>query len=167
MEPALRHFITAFGPLAPLGLVLALVLQQLFPLVPSSLLIGLGGALFGPFWGFCFSWIGVVASSAVCYHLGRKGGDWTERLLKGRHSLLHRIEERLRYPAIGVLFLRAIPLFPFNLVSVLSGVLRVRFLPYLGATMLGIVPGLWLYVFLGNGLAGVLQAWLKTYFLRM
>ncbi len=151
------------GFFAPCGLILALIIQQVFPVVPSSLLIGLGGALFGPLWGMAFSWIGVVSSSVVCYFLGFSFEGVGKKALKMKKLL----EKR---SFLSFLALRAIPLFPFNLVSLGAGALRLNFSSYLLATSIGILPNLALYAFLGKEAGDVFASsahLVKTYFLRM
>lgn len=149
---SLISYIQHLGPLAPVGIVLGLVIQQLFPIFPSAVLLALAGALFGPVWGILISWIGVLTSSVVCYTLGRKGGVWAKRWIKS--EIQTTVEGYLEGRSVLTIFmLRAIPIFPFNAVSILSGMFRLRFKEYLFATGLGILPNLSLYVLLGESLS--------------
>lgn len=145
-------YIQHLGPLAPLGIILGLVIQQLVPVFPSAVLLALAGALFGPVWGILISWTGVLTSSVVCYALGRKGGVWARRWIKS--DIQTTVEGYLEGRSVLTIFmLRAIPLFPFNAVSILSGMFRLRFRGYIVATGLGILPNLSLYVLLGESLS--------------
>jgi uncharacterized membrane protein YdjX (TVP38/TMEM64 family) len=110
-----------------------------------------------------FSWIGVVSSSVVCYFLGFFFERFEKKVLK-----IKRLLEKRSF--LSLLAVRAIPLFPFNLVSLGAGALRLDFFSYLFATSIGILPNLALYAFLGKE-AGNVFAFpahlVKTYFLRM
>jgi uncharacterized membrane protein YdjX (TVP38/TMEM64 family) len=51
------------------------------------------------------------------------------------------------------LLLRLIPLFPFDLISYLAGVSKIRFRAFFIGTLFGIIPGTFAYNFLGSSIA--------------
>jgi len=68
-------------------------------------------------------------------------------------SVAHRMEEGVRRNAFSyVLFTRLVPVFPFFLVNIASGLLGVATRTYVLATFLGIIPGTVVYAGLGSGL---------------
>lgn len=69
---------------------------------------------------------------------------------------LRQMEEGFRRNAFNyLLVLRLIPLFPFFLVNLAAGLLGVRLSTYVAATLLGIIPGTFVYAGLGNGLGKI------------
>jgi uncharacterized membrane protein YdjX (TVP38/TMEM64 family) len=56
-----------------------------------------------------------------------------------------------------LLFLRLVPLFPFWLVNIIPALLGVSKYTFVSATILGIIPGAFVYVMMGNGLGHVLD----------
>jgi uncharacterized membrane protein YdjX (TVP38/TMEM64 family) len=52
-----------------------------------------------------------------------------------------------------VLLLRLIPLFPFDLISYISGISKVRFKAFFIGTLFGIIPGTFAYNLLGSSFA--------------
>jgi uncharacterized membrane protein YdjX (TVP38/TMEM64 family) len=68
-------------------------------------------------------------------------------------SVAHRMEQGVRRNAFSyVLFTRLVPVFPFFLVNIASGLLGVATRTYVLATFLGIIPGTVVYAGLGSGL---------------
>ena len=55
-------------------------------------------------------------------------------------------------PFITVLFLRMVPLFPFDFVNFGLGVTKISFRWYILGTLLGVIPGLTAYIFLGTSI---------------
>ena len=48
-----------------------------------------------------------------------------------------------------LLFLRLVPFAPFFIINILSGIMNMRTLPYIFATIIGISPGTTIYVWTG------------------
>ena len=53
---------------------------------------------------------------------------------------------------MSVFMLRLVPIFPFDVVNYASGIARLPFKDYILATMVGVIPGLSSYIFLGYSL---------------
>ncbi len=76
--------------------------------------------------------------------------DWARRrLLRGRLSRLDGFIAR--NPFTAVLTLRLLPVGSSLMLSLLAGVLDVRILPFLGATLLGSLPQTVIFVLVGSG----------------
>ncbi len=74
--------------------------------------------------------------------LAKKNGAWVAKLQHGFQK------NALQY----LLFLRLVPLFPFPIVNVVSGILNIEKSTYVIGTFFGIMPGTFIYASLGNGL---------------
>lgn len=115
--------------------VIAIVL-----LLPGTVGTLTTGAVFGFVSGFPLAiaaqTVGATLSFLVARLMGREG---CQRLLGGRLTTLdHWFGER---DFLTILFLRMIPVMPFNVLNYGSGLSCVRLSRYVPATVLGLVPG--------------------------
>jgi uncharacterized membrane protein YdjX (TVP38/TMEM64 family) len=142
---ALRWMQTS--PVAPL---LYIVLYALRPLTlfSATLLTIAGGFLFGPFWGILYTVIAANTSASVAFAIGRYFG---QDLLTGDtgNSLAARYAGRMRTHSFETVLIMRFIYIPYDLVSYLSGLLRIRYLPFILATALGSIPGTIAFVLLG------------------
>jgi uncharacterized membrane protein YdjX (TVP38/TMEM64 family) len=105
---------------------------------PMLLLIIACAAVFGPWLGFVYSSAGLLASAALNYAIG----TWLGRELL-RNTLGHRFDSTrsalMRRGLITTAVVRAIPMSPFALVSVVAGASDFRFPDYFIGTAIGIM----------------------------
>jgi uncharacterized membrane protein YdjX (TVP38/TMEM64 family) len=123
--------------------------------VPGDIALSIaGGYLFGTLLGALYINIGATAGALCSFLFSRYlAGDW----LQGRFS--HHLQKFNReVEARGYLYLlivRLIPLFPFVLVNLLSGLTRVPLRTYLWTTSLGIIPVSLIYAYAGSQLGNI------------
>lgn len=144
----LQTWIQNLGFLAPLVFGLIYVMATVFALPGSVLTIG-GGLIFGTAWGTLINLIaatiGAMAAFLVARYLGR---EFVARRLSGR--LAHLDGKMEQHGFLTVLYLRLIPLFPFNILNYSLGLTRLRFRDYFLATLLGMAPACFVYSSLGG-----------------
>jgi len=123
---------------------------------PGSLMTIGAGLAFGLWRGFVVVSAGATLGAALAF-------------LVARHFVRSRVERAAKNnpkfaamdEAIGkegwkmVALLRLSPLLPFNLSNYLYGVTKVGFWPYLAASWVGMLPGTFLYVYIGAAGKGV------------
>jgi uncharacterized membrane protein YdjX (TVP38/TMEM64 family) len=113
--------------------------------VPGTLLTGLGAAIFGPYWGFVWVWIGAMIGSAGAFIIGRTlGREFAASLIGDRLKKYDEAIERNGFAT--VLYLRLV-YFPFTPMNFGMGLTRVRFMDYLTGTGLGIIVGTFIFTF--------------------
>jgi uncharacterized membrane protein YdjX (TVP38/TMEM64 family) len=127
-------------------------------LLPASVLTLGAGFLYGPLWGTAFTSPVSVAAASLAFLLGRT---------LARRSVEKRVEGDARFAAIDravadngfkiVFLLRLSPVVPFVLLNYALGLTRVRFSTYLAASFLGMLPGTFLYVYLGSAATSAAQ----------
>jgi len=146
----LAERIRALGPLAPVVFVLLFVLNTVLCL-PTSVLAMTGGFLFGPMLGMACVWSGAVAGASAAFGISRRmGRGWIQRRIE-RHPRLHAVEQAVSEEGWRIVILsRLAPGSPFFLLNFMFGLTRIRFLPYLWSTAVSIVPGTFLFVYLGS-----------------
>jgi uncharacterized membrane protein YdjX (TVP38/TMEM64 family) len=108
-----------------------------------------GGFLFGSLLGMLYVNIGATSGATIAFLASRYLlRDWVEQKFGGK---LGPIQEGFARNAFSYLMtLRLVPLFPFFLVNLLSGLTRVNVGTYVAATALGIVPGSFVYANAGR-----------------
>jgi uncharacterized membrane protein YdjX (TVP38/TMEM64 family) len=120
----------------------------------ASLVTLVAGALFGRWLGTAVvslaSTIGAVLAFLSSRYILR---DWVERRLGGR---LENVRLGIqRDGAYYLLTLRLVPLFPFWLVNLGMGLTRMPVWTFAAVSMLGMLPGTFVYVLAGEALATV------------
>ena len=150
------EFVRSFGALAPL-VYLAAYGQPVIPL-PASLMTIVGGVAFGKSLGFLMALCGATLRASSEFLVARLlGRDVVAKLLKGKVAALDQKIGENGFKA--VLFIRLIPNFPFDVQNYGLGFSRVPFLSYVIATLLGMMPGCFAFVYLGYSLTDPKQIW--------
>ncbi len=123
--------------------------------LPGAAILTLaGGFLFGSVLGTVFVNLGATTGSTLAFLSARYLlRDWVEAKFGHR---IGAIQEGFSKNAFSYLMtLRLIPLFPFFLVNLVSGLTRVKLATYVAATAIGIIPGSFVYAYAGRQLGTI------------
>jgi len=143
-QKALSHFLESAGMWAPVLFILVYAVGICL-FVPGVLLTALGAAIFGPYWGFLYVWIGAMIGASAAFLIGRTlGREFATSLIGGRLKKYDDAIERNGFAA--VLYLRLI-YFPFTVMDFGMGITKVRFWDYFAGTGLGILVGTFIFTF--------------------
>lgn len=140
----IKEYVNSFGMFGPI------VYMILFSVIPSGSIIAIaGGMAFGMYLGTIYTTIGALLGSTTAFYIARfLGREAVEKILKGK---MHSFEEGIEKNGfLIILILRLIPIIPFNVVSYGAGLTKARFLDYILATMIGIIPGVIVFTNLGD-----------------
>jgi uncharacterized membrane protein YdjX (TVP38/TMEM64 family) len=122
--------------------------------IPGSLLVIVGGARFGLWWGSLWSLLGSTLGAIAAFWVARYLLQGWFRRRFARHKLLYRLDQIMDTHGVNcVLAVRFAPLSPFNLVNFLFGLTTVPVTAYALGTLVGIAPGTVAYTWIG--LAGL------------
>jgi uncharacterized membrane protein YdjX (TVP38/TMEM64 family) len=156
-ETAQRFIDTAGG--AWWGVLAYVVVYLARPIVlfPASVLTIVAGILFGPVLGVAVVVIAANASAMVAYGVGRLLGRPPGAPADdgGHRTLARRWSRRLRERSFETVLVMRLLFLPYDLVNYLSGILRLRWMPFLLATALGSLPGTISFVLLGASIERV------------
>jgi uncharacterized membrane protein YdjX (TVP38/TMEM64 family) len=113
--------------------------------IPGTLLTAVGAAVFGPYRGFVYVWLGAMLGSAAAFLIGRYlGRDFAASLIGPR---LKKYDEAIGKNGFAtVLYLRLV-YFPFTPMNFGMGLTRVRVGDYLLGTGFGILVGTFIFTF--------------------
>jgi uncharacterized membrane protein YdjX (TVP38/TMEM64 family) len=141
---ALGQFLDTAGIWAPLAFMLVYAAGVCL-FIPGTLLTGLGAAIFGPYWGFLYVWVGAMAGASAAFVIGRTlGREFAASLIGNRLKKYDDAIERNGFAT--VLYLRLI-YFPFTPMNFGMGLTKVRFWDYFAGTGLGIIVGTFVLTF--------------------
>ena len=123
--------------------------------IPGAVFLTLGGGfLFGIWWGTLYVVTGAtIGATAIFMIVEFALGDWIAEKAKGWVATLQDGFQRNAFQYL--LFLRLIPIFPFWVINIVPALLDVKKRTYVFATFIGIIPGSFVYVLVGNGLGFV------------
>jgi uncharacterized membrane protein YdjX (TVP38/TMEM64 family) len=156
-RPWLIELIESNGPLAASVFIIAATLALLTPFPLGSVITASAGFLFGPYLGTVLMVATTLLSGTMLYlaskstfghSLQLRAGKWFPRLK----------QESQQSPFVYVLALRLMPALPFFVVSILPALVGIGIRPYLAASLIGSVPGLFSVAVVGSSLGAVFEA---------
>ena len=134
--------------------ILAYIVVAGLALPGAAILTLAGGFLFGSVFGTLFVNLGATTGAVLAFLAARYLlRDWVEHKF-GRW--LGPLQQGFTQDAFSYLItLRLIPLFPFFVVNLVSGLTRMSVGSYVAATALGIIPGSFVYAYAGRQLGTI------------
>ena len=154
VDPAdIQGFVADFGPWAPA------VYMGLFALLPAvffpvAVLALAGGLLFGLWAGSIYTFLGAMINCTVMFWLARTVGyEKVKSLVEAKLS--EKWQKRLNAAAgregfLLLIILRLIPAMPYNLINYAFGLTRMSYGAYLLASAVGIIPGTFVFINIGD-----------------
>lgn len=144
----IKNYVHSFGPLAPIVYIILFTLVPL-TLFPDSILAIAGGMCFGMVQGYFYTLIGALSGGTLSFFLAKfLGQSFIKKVIKKDMS---KLENAMKKGGFFLVFiLRLIPLFPFDVISYVAGFSGVKFKDFALATILGTVPGIFVFVNVGD-----------------
>ena len=129
-------------------------------LAPGSILTIGAGFAFGLWKGFLAVSAGATLGASLAFLIGRFIARDKVETIARRNETFRKIDNAIGEEGAKLIFLlRLSPVIPFNLSNYFYGLTAVRFWPYALASWIGMMPGAFLYVYIGTaGRAAVLAA---------
>lgn len=140
-----QAFVDSMGVWAPIAFVLIYALAMMIGL-PGTVFTIVGALVFGKWLGTFLNVVGATIGASGAFFIARlmagellikklSGQKWFDKFNKGLE------ENGISY----MLFVRLVPLFPFNGINFGSGITKVSFRDYLVGTFLGIIPATFVF----------------------
>src|SRR5436190_7866856 len=119
-------------------------------LAPGAILTISAGLVFGLWKGFLAVSAGSTLGAALAFLVARFiARDKVEKIAR-RNEKFRRIDNAIgKEGAMLIFLLRLSPVIPFNVSNYFYGLTGVRFWPYVLASWIGMMPGTFLYVYIG------------------
>ena len=137
--------------------ILLYLISTAFAIPVGTVLTITGGFLFGVYFGTLYTVIGATMGASVLYAMSDK---LFNGLFRGKaQQYVEKMRQGFNDNALSyMLILRLIPIFPFVIVNVVAGFLKVRFLYFFIGTFIGIIPGTFVYSLSGSGLGSIFDS---------
>ena len=153
-EEEFKKKVNSFGVWGPVLYIIVYVLRPLI-LFPAGVLSASAGLIWGAAKGFFILQIGANISSTVEFLIARSfGREMVKKYFKGKMANLD--EKIEKHGFLTVLLIRLIPNLPWDVQNLSLGLTRVKFRDYFFATLIGIMPGSFAFVYFGSSLIKVL-----------
>lgn len=146
-----KYYLRNSGIWAPIIFVILFTLGTIF--IPSTPFMIVGGAFFGFKLGLLYSIIGGLFSAIIVFVVSRKlGRERVESILQHRYlKPLQKYNGRLESGGFwDLVFLRLLPIMPFNVLNIIMGVSKINIRNYIAGTLVGFLPNNALTIYLGT-----------------
>lgn len=163
----IKAWVLGHGAWAAVIYVATFVILPIF-FFPVPVIVLAGGTIFGLFKGSLYTMIGVLINTPIMYFIGRfLLKDFVHKFVNNHMSakLRSALESTNQKVLSLVLFIiRLSPIFSYNLVNYISGVTEINFLPYILTTIAGVLPGVIVFINIGEN---VLKVGSKEFFISL
>jgi uncharacterized membrane protein YdjX (TVP38/TMEM64 family) len=150
----IQEMTAPLGVFAPLGFIILYIIATIF-FFPGTPITVTGGILFGKYLGAFYSLIGATIGASWAFLIARYlGREFIEDLLQGKLKKLRYYDRKLADHGIKfTIFLRLVPLFPFNGLNFALGLTKIKFKDFVIGTLIGMIPLTFIYAYFGESLA--------------
>jgi len=155
---SLFEYIAGLGPWGPVALAGFYALSCVL-LLPASIPTFAAGVLFGLVKGTIVAMAGGTAGACAAYWVGRLlARDWVARRV-ARSRRFTALDNAVDEHGLTVVILsRLSPISPYAILNYAFGLTKVSFWKYVLGTVVGVMPGMVLYVYVGAGLRSLAEA---------
>jgi uncharacterized membrane protein YdjX (TVP38/TMEM64 family) len=138
-EARVAEWVSQFGIWGPLMIIVGMVLQMFFFIIPNILLIFISVVSYGPVWGSLLAWFGMLLASTTGYFIGNKLSHViVDRLVSPKTQ--EKLREFIRmYGMKAIIALRVSSLSNDGL-SLVAGLLKMQYRRFITATLIGVTP---------------------------
>lgn len=139
-EERIEQWVSQFGYIGPLVIILAMVLQMFLLIIPTIALMVVSILAYGPLWGSLIVFAAVYAASTIGYLIGAYLGPViVEKLIgaKTEKKIGQFIED---YGFWAIFITRLNPMLSNDAISFVAGLLRMGYWRFIAATLVGIAP---------------------------
>ena len=156
-QATLTAWVAEHPTAAPAVYVATYAAAAALSLPEGAVLTVAGGLLFGTLLGGALAVIGSTLGSVVLFLAARY--HLADAMAARAGGFVERVRGKLTRNGFSYLLaIRLVPAFPFWLVNLAAALCGMRLLPYLAATLLGIIPATFIYASVGAGVGDVLAA---------
>ena len=138
-EERIGKWVAGFKLFGPVVIILIMVLQMFLFIVPNVFVMMVAIISYGPFWGAVISFLGVFASSSIGYLIGNRLGPVTVHKLMSE-KVQKKTSEFIRRYGVTAIAITRISSFSNDSLSIVAGLLKMRYSKYILATLGGITP---------------------------
>jgi|GEM_PF-24874 len=135
----LQKLVATVGLWGPVVFMLSQILQVVFPIIPGGLGCLAGVILFGPFWGFVYNYVGIVAGSLIVFGLAKIYGYslitrlFPKKLTDKYYKWVEQKEKFKKWFAVAIF----LPIAPDDFLCYLAGTTKMKWSDYTAIIVFG------------------------------
>jgi uncharacterized membrane protein YdjX (TVP38/TMEM64 family) len=123
----------------------------IFPVIPFTLFAGIMGVKYGLLVGGLINWFGSITAAILYFILTRYAFANYFRVYISKYKGLSKFTRMIEKNSfLAVFFARVVPIVPTPVINMYSAISMMAFYTFLVATMIGQIPGMFLYAFIGD-----------------
>ncbi len=145
-----QMYMQGLGAWGGLAAVLLITLEVILAPVPGAVFAIGTGAAFGPWWGFVYTYSGNVIGTVLVFSLARFYGRPVAQRLIREEKLLYYDRFFREHGRYGLWVVYMLPIFPSDILSIVTGLSNLRFRTFLKIILVGFVPNMLILSFFGN-----------------
>ncbi len=138
-EQSVKTWVSQFGMMGPVVIIIVMILQMFLFVIPNILLMMISILSYGPIWGSVIAFIGVFAASSVGYVIGNKLGPVTLNKFVST-STQNKLTDFIKQYGMGAIAVTRLSSLSNDALSFVAGILKMPYLKFISATLAGITP---------------------------
>lgn len=150
IESLMQSLNSIVGGYGVLGLFVAMILQAVIAPIPGEVIMMTGGAMFGVLIVGIIGEIAGCIGATLCFFISKTGGRALVIRFIGKSGLDFADKWFEKHGMWAVLLARLIPLLPVDTISYGAGLTAMSFRSFIGATVVGMLPRVFFYAYLGE-----------------
>jgi len=143
----LEGAVKAYGGL---GVFTAMIVQAIIVVIPSEGVLVLAGMLMSTWEVTAWASLGSITGASISFMIAKKGGRPIVKRLLGEDTLKFMDGWVDKWGEKGILIGRLIPFIPYDPISYLSGVTKMKFKNFTIYNIIGTIPRVIMFATLGN-----------------
>lgn len=142
---------------AVIGFMVVYIIAIAISLPGGVFLTLAGGFMFGPWLSTIYVVISAtIGASLIFLAVKTAFGEWLANKASG---WIAKLERGFQHNAFAYLLsLRLVPIFPFWVINIVPALLNIPLRTFFFATLIGIIPGTFVYCLVGNGLSALFES---------
>ena len=132
------------------GVFTAMIVQAILVVIPSEGVLVLAGMLMNPWEVTAWAGLGSIAGASISFLIAKKGGRPVVKKLLGEDTIKFMDGWVDKWGEKGIIIGRLIPFIPYDPISYLSGVTKMKFKRFTVYNAIGTIPRVIMFATLGD-----------------
>lgn len=146
----IKSWVSDFGFWGPVFIIGAMTAQMFLIIIPSVVLMVVSALAYGPWWGSLISYAAVALAATIAYFIGVHANNvFIDKLIGEKNE--KKVENYIqKYGAWAIVLFRLSPFLSNDAISFVAGIGHMRYLKFIVATSVGIIPLIAMIAYLGK-----------------
>lgn len=149
-QERIKNWVSEFGFWGPVFIIGAMTAQMFLIVIPSVALMVVSALAYGPWWGSVISYGAVVVAATIAYFIGVHANNvFIDKLIGEKNE--KKVENYIqKYGSWAIVLFRLSPFLSNDAISFVAGIGQMRYLKFIIATSVGIIPLIAMIAYLGK-----------------